>query len=87
MNSGCTPRPVRVLVVDDDAGTVSSTADRLALLGVAVTCAGAGAERLRAAEDGRADVLVTDLRAPRCSGLELARRVKQLGRPPRPHRG
>ncbi|AWM38979.1 Chemotaxis protein CheY [Gemmata obscuriglobus] len=77
-------KPLRVLVVDDDADTLDSQLDLLGLCGFAVGTAADGEEALRTVLADRPDVVVTDLRMPRCSGSELARRVSAAGLSPRP---
>jgi PAS domain S-box-containing protein len=69
------PRPLRVLLVEDDPIIRSSTAEMLADLGHSVTEAGDGEEALEFLDNGVFDVLVTDLALPRMSGEEVASRA------------
>lgn len=75
---------LRVLVVDDDPDTVGSQLDLLSIWGFSVATAGDGEEAMRAVLADRPDVVVSDLRMPRCSGSELARRVTAARLSPRP---
>jgi CheY-like chemotaxis protein len=71
------PRPLRVLVVDDEQ-TVRRFVERVLREGGYETAsAGDGPEALAvAARDGRFDVLLTDLMMPEMTGDELARRLR-----------
>jgi len=66
------PRPLRVLLVEDDALIRMSTAEMLIDLGHAVTEAEDGKEALGLLERGRFDVMLTDLSLPGLPGDELA---------------
>jgi len=76
--------PLSVLVVDDVPDAADSTAILLGLRGFAVCRATDGPAALAAAADARPDVVVTDLRMPKMTGWELARRLAELypDRPP-----
>ena len=78
--------PLCVLVVDDDADTVETTAVVLSLHGFHVLTATTGEEALRVTESGSPDVVLADLVMPKLDGFELARRLRAVvgaaGRPP-----
>jgi len=65
-----------VLVVDDDAQLRQSLVDVLATGGVRALGAGSGEEALALQELHRPAVVVTDLRLPDGSGIDLARQVQ-----------
>jgi CheY-like chemotaxis protein len=68
-------RPLRVLLVEDDAMIRIATADMLGELGHSVTEAANGGEALRMLDKGLFDVIVTDLALPDISGDEVAARA------------
>ncbi|MGH9430950.1 MAG: sigma-54-dependent transcriptional regulator [Terriglobia bacterium] len=68
--------PTRVLVVDDDPSSRQLCLDVLELLGVeveGVETAGAARERL---DEGQIDIVVSDVRMPGGSGIELLKTIK-----------
>jgi signal transduction histidine kinase len=68
-----------VLVVDDDAAVLGTTADILTDIGYSVLQAGSGAAALELLDRDRAiDLLLTDVVMTPMSGPELARRVAEL---------
>ena len=70
--------PVRVLVVDDEAGIRAFAARVLGGAGYATAVAGDGPEALRMAEEeGPFDLFVVDVNMPGMRGDELARRLRQ----------
>lgn len=71
----------RILCVDDDPVSQRIVVAALARRGFAVECVCSGEEALtRFASDGRGfDVLVTDHVMPRMNGVELLRRLRQVG--------
>jgi PAS domain S-box-containing protein len=72
-----TERPMRVLVVDDDAMVVAGTAMLLEDLGHQAVLAASGAEALRLlATDPRIDLVLTDFAMPEMNGLDLAERLR-----------
>lgn len=71
-----TPRPARVLVVDDEPGVAELVQDLLEAGGHAVTTAASGAEALRCLEQGGYDLIVSDLRMPDVDGAALWRAVR-----------
>jgi two-component system response regulator PilR (NtrC family) len=68
---------MKILVVDDEKIKRVTLADDLATQGHEVVTAGDGQEALGQLESGRFDVVVTDLRMPRCDGIELLKQIKQ----------
>jgi CheY-like chemotaxis protein len=74
------PSPtLRVLVVDDDPDISASTRELLKLLGHEAEAAVSGKAVLERAAAWRPDVVLIDLRMPVMDGLELARRLRQMG--------
>jgi CheY-like chemotaxis protein len=69
------PRPLRVLVVDDDRDTAASTAEVLGLLGYDVRAAHDGPGALQAVDSFPPDVVLMDIGLPREDGYGLARRL------------
>ena len=70
--------PVRILVVDDDAGVREAVCDALAELGYAAEPASGAGEALERFRPGRYGLVVTDLTMPVMDGLQLARRLRAL---------
>ena len=75
------PYPPTVLVVDDDADVREVAAGMLEELGYVVVQAGSGAEALTILESRPdLDIMVTDIRMPEMTGLELLERATGLRR-------
>ncbi len=72
-----TPAPTRVLVVDDDESFREVMAFQLSEDGHEVGRASDGAAALRAFDEKPYPVVVTDLKMPHMSGLELLRALKE----------
>jgi DNA-binding NtrC family response regulator len=70
-------QPTRVLLVEDDEALGEMFADVLRDRGHAVTLASDVGSAITALSEGTFDVLVTDLRLPGASGLELLAWVKR----------
>ncbi len=70
--------PGRILVVDDDAASLSSLGEAIAKEGYEVTLAGSGEEAIRLAEEREFDVVVTDLRMRDVDGLQVLRTFKAV---------
>jgi len=66
----------RVLVIDDDVGVLESTARMLRASGYTVQVAGSGDEGLDLARGDVFDVVLSDMRMPGLSGLELLSRLR-----------
>jgi signal transduction histidine kinase/ActR/RegA family two-component response regulator len=71
--------PCRIMVVDDDPLVSAGTVAMLEDLGHSAFEASSGAEALKLLESGlEVDVLVTDHAMPQMTGLELARRLRDM---------
>src|SRR5579885_1830729 len=73
------PAPIRILVVDDDAGERLSLSTMIGALGYAVETAENGEEALEKLGLGRFDVIVTDLIMPKLDGFGLLRSLLDRG--------
>ena len=69
----------RILVVDDEMGMRAALAEVLTRGGFAVDVAGTAEDALVRLEKGGADLLVTDLRLPGMSGLDLLKEARRTG--------
>jgi len=67
----------RVLVIDDDQGVRSTLAATLRVAGYAVETADSGEAGLDMALSGVFDVILTDMRMPGISGIEVLRRLRE----------
>lgn len=65
------PRPLHVLVVDDNEATQRSVVALLKSLQIRSTLATNGADAITLLSTGRFDLLLTDLEMPQMNGLEL----------------
>jgi two-component system response regulator AtoC len=72
------PRP-RLLVAEDEAGIAVLLQETLDETGFDVTVAPDGAAALECFEQGRFDVLLTDIRMPRMTGVDLVRAIRHAG--------
>ena len=72
------PGPHRILYVEDDLNTLTSTYELLTLLGHSVTPAASAEAALDAFAVSKFDVLLTDVTLPGLSGIDLAREVARL---------
>ncbi len=66
----------KILVVDDDVGSLSSLGEAMTREGYSVTLASSGEEALRLGQDKDFDVLITDLRMQGVDGLQVVRTLK-----------
>lgn len=73
---GLPPRPLRVLVADDNSDTTDSLATLLRMAGCEVAVAYEGFAVAAVAERFGPDVCVLDVRMPGLSGWEVARRLR-----------
>ena len=71
------PSEARILVVDDEPDIRQSLAAMLQKKGFASDPAGSGEEAISRFESDPYDVVITDIRMPGMSGLDLMRRVKE----------
>ena len=68
----------RVLVIDDDAGVRESLSRMLAQAGYSVRLAESGDEGFKLARDGGFDVILSDMKMPGLSGLEVLRKLRDV---------
>ena len=68
----------KILIVDDEPMMRDGAARTLAARGHSVTCCRDAAAALRRLEAGPADLLLTDLRMPRMTGIELLHEARRL---------
>jgi DNA-binding NtrC family response regulator len=68
---------MKILVVDDEKIKRVTLADDLATQGHEVITASDGEEALRQLAARRFDVVVTDLKMPKCDGIELLKQIKR----------
>ena len=77
------PKPVgqaqaaRILIVDDDPVVGAVVAQLLQSLGYAPSCCSSAAEALAQLKGGNFDVILTDFRMPKMTGVELAQEAKK----------
>ncbi len=71
--------PLRVLVVDDEPGQVSLSAEMLRRNGHLVATAGNAAKALSILERIKADVVLTDIQMPNGDGFHLLKQIKEKG--------
>src|SRR3954466_13220485 len=67
----------RILVIDDDTGVRESIARMLRQAGYTVQCASNGEEGYGMARDGAFDVVLSDMRMPGLSGLDVLRKLRE----------
>jgi DNA-binding NarL/FixJ family response regulator len=77
--TGGPERPLRVLVADDQTVVRDGLAVLLGLLpdGEVVGAARDGEDAVRQVDEHRPDVVLMDLRMPRCDGVEATRRIRE----------
>lgn len=78
------PNSKSVLVVDDDAESVTMLSTFLDLMGHRVHAATNGREAIQSAAELAPDVILLDLSMPQMSGFEAARQIRDLRLPRRP---
>lgn len=71
------PETTNILVVDDDPLNLQLISQSLGHAGFAITPASNGQEAMERIDAGLFDAVITDVRMPGMSGLELLRRVRQ----------
>ena len=67
--------PAKVLVVDDEPSILMLLKEALGNWGYQVSCASTGAEALDAIRSGLFDAIISDIRMPDMSGLDLLREI------------
>jgi signal transduction histidine kinase/DNA-binding response OmpR family regulator len=72
------PQPLRVLIVEDDVNTLEATRELLELLNVQAVAVDSAQAALDLIAKQAFDVLLTDVRMPGMSGLDLARAAKHV---------
>jgi CheY-like chemotaxis protein len=70
---------IKVLVVDDDADTLTTLTDLLGAMHATVMTARSGPEAIALLEAFRPDVLVSDIGMPDCDGYQLMRMIRVRG--------
>lgn len=75
-------RPIRVLVVEDDADMRESIREALTLGGFVVAEAASGVAAIERIGAEEFDVVVTDIRLPGPSGTDVARTARTCSHPP-----
>jgi two-component system response regulator HydG len=68
----------RILIVDDEAGLRTSLAANLELEGYQVVEAGDGSHALSLVREGAFDLVITDVRMPGMSGVDLFREIRKV---------
>jgi len=81
LRSGPNARPMRVLVVDDEAPFRLLMETRLATSGHRVECVESGETALARLDTQTFDVVLLDLRMPGLGGIETLRRIRDAGLP------
>jgi PAS domain S-box-containing protein len=71
------PQKPNILLCEDDESIGSTVKDMLESRGYAVAFAGSGELAIKMFESERVDILITDLRLPGSSGIDLARILRQ----------
>jgi FixJ family two-component response regulator len=72
--------PAIVSIVDDDESVREATKDLLLSLGYSATAFGSAEEFLGSSDIDRTACLITDVRMPGLSGIDLQRRLRAQGR-------
>jgi DNA-binding NtrC family response regulator len=76
---GATGQTRKMLLVDDEAEVLSTSAETLRSLGYEVLCAATAQEALQALTDGSdIEVMLADVLMPGTNGVELAREARRL---------
>ncbi len=71
-------KPIRILLVDDEADLVEFLSHRLLKYGFTVTAANSGPEALEAVGGQIFDVAILDLKMPHMDGIELLERIREV---------
>ena len=75
---------LRILLADDDVDSRGTVAEFLRESGHTVTEAGNGSDALEIYRTGQFEMVMSDLRMPRCSGIGLLKELRKLDRKPAP---
>jgi DNA-binding NtrC family response regulator len=73
-----TPKPIRLLLIDDEVGFTTVMAKRLARRGLDVTSAFSGSEAIQALRKAEYDVAVLDLKMEDMDGIEVLKIFKKM---------
>lgn len=73
------PKSAHILVVDDEGAIRYSISKTLQRVGYQVSAAGSGEEALTLMDEQDFDVVLTDIRMPGLTGVELLARIKEKG--------
>lgn len=73
------PFMARILLVDDDQGVRESTARMLRSAGYTVQVASTGEDAFEMAKGGGFDVVLSDMRMPGLSGIDVLRKLREAG--------
>ncbi|CAA9578386.1 MAG: hypothetical protein AVDCRST_MAG18-2815 [uncultured Thermomicrobiales bacterium] len=73
---------MKVLLADDDADLLDVTVYALRREGFDVIVATDGARAIRRWEQDRPDLVILDVNMPQCSGVEVCRRIREVGTTP-----
>ena len=68
----------RIIIVDDEPLTRKSLYEILRHLGFSVSCAASGTEALDLLKQENPDIVITDLKMPDFSGLDLLKKIKEI---------
>jgi len=68
-----------ILVIDDDKAVMEVVRAMLSMAGYKVTATGNSKEGLNLVKEQELDLIITDLRMPEVSGIEIARTLKKKG--------
>jgi FixJ family two-component response regulator len=66
-----------IAIIDDDESSCDSLRDLIESAGLEARCFGSAEEFLESGLHGRAGCLITDIRMPKMSGLDLQARLKE----------
>src|SRR5688572_31994732 len=72
--------PAKILVVDDEKPILLLLKEALTQWGYDVTCAASAVEAVELLKNGLFDALISDVRMPDMSGLDLLREVRKQDR-------
>ncbi len=68
----------RILFVDDDAGILDAVSDFMTLENFEITTVNGGEKALSMLQDKNYDLLITDLKMPGLSGIEVLKKAKEI---------
>ncbi|GAB6093889.1 response regulator [Desulfatiferula olefinivorans] len=72
------PKPITVLLIDDESEFTSTLAERLDLRGYVTHTAPDGEAGIQTVMDREVDIVVLDLMMPGLSGLETLKQIKRI---------